>query len=207
MKLLIAAINGINTVPGDADNWTGKLVTHVNSILAPANAINENTVVAEKIEYFRTALTRWLFQRSMTRKIVKTLSYYGRFNQIHVVVHSNGANAILRALNKTPELVINKLTIISGACPADFEKNGLNDLLLKGQIGRVQIFTAGKDLALKFARLGRILGFGQLGLTGPKNVVPGLSYRVKTIHQPEFGHSTWFKADNITLTFAEIVGF
>ena len=91
---------------------------------------------------------------------------------------------------------IEELHLISGACESDFNKNGLNENALS--IGKLSVYVAGKDKAMKLADsfFGRLLGYGALGKVGPKN----MSRVVNVIEKPSFGHSSWFSGENINDT-------
>lgn len=195
-------VNGILNKPGAHNGWTDRAVSWVHQHTGHQ---------AEKFEYLTGALTR-RFTQNLHAVALRSLinSYKGR--PIHLVGHSNGCDIIVRALTGEPMLAqIASVHLIAGACEADFEKNGLNRLLLDSKVGRVAIYVGGQDKAMRAARVSQWvvgwlgLGFGTMGLTGPKNVdralavnvgqfseVFMLSAEVTVINEPKFGHSTFF---------------
>lgn len=123
--------------------------------------------------------------------------------EIVLVGHSNGCDVICDTLKLNPNVQIHELHLISAACEADFEKNGINAI----KASRVVIYIATKDKALKLATLkpARWLGYGVLGKTGPANV--RLGQRLSIFEEEEFGHSDWFSDTNFDTTMDLILGF
>lgn len=191
-KTVFILVNGILTFPGESDNWNGKGVTSIH-LHTPHRA--------EKIEYFVGPFSRVLGQKERARKLIKTLSYYQGWD-IVLVGHSNGCDVILDALVEMGWPRIEALHLISGACEADFNKNGLN--ANQGQIGQVYVYVAGKDWALRLADTftGRLFGYGALGKSGPVNA----ERWVVTVCEPEFGHPTWFDDDHFETTMRMLTG-
>lgn len=208
MRRVFIFANGILTLPGDSDGWTDRAVTWTH-LWTEARG--------EKYEYACGALTRRIKQQSRAEALAKMVRYYadcvGRNPKqghqqkwhINLVGHSNGCDIILRTLALLPEhLKIESIHLIAAACEADFDANGLNRWLWDGHLGRVAIYSGGKDDALKFAKLtSRILkpfglGYGSLGLTGPIN--PAETIRIQEFHQNDFGHSDWFAPGNFATT-------
>lgn len=183
-------INGILTWPGASENWTGRAVTwtHIHSPFK-----------AEKVEYFVGPISRAFGQRERARKLLLTLSFYEGWD-IVLVGHSNGCDVIRDALEKAewrPSL--SHLHLISAACDADFERNGFNHLRCP-----VTVWRASRDWVLRLAGnpfLGRLLGYGTLGLTGPlKARIP-----VESINR-DFGHSGWFTDSETDTTMQLLCG-
>lgn len=185
-------VNGILTFPGESDNWNGKGVTWVH-LNTPHKA--------EKIEYFVGPISRVLGQKERSRKLIKTLTYYQGWD-IVLVGHSNGCDVILDALSEMGWPRIEALHLISAACEADFNKNGLN--VNQGQIGQVHVYMAAKDWALQLADTftGRLFGYGALGKSGPIND----ERWVATFYEPQFGHSDWFHDDHFETTMRALTG-
>lgn len=171
-------VNGILTMPGASDNWNGKAVTWTH-LHTPFRA--------EKVEYLVRPIGRILGQRKRAEKLAKTLTFYAGWS-IVLVGHSNGCDVILDALASLDWPRIEELHLVSAACEADFNENGLNKY--PAAIGRVCVYVAGKDWALTLAKsqLGRLLGYGALGKTGPVNA----RRAPEVITRPEFGHGDWF---------------
>ncbi|HYF33994.1 MAG TPA: hypothetical protein VD994_01785 [Prosthecobacter sp.] len=187
-------VNGILTVPGDADNWTGKAVTWTH-LHTPFRA--------EKIEYLSGAtLGRLLGQRRRAERLAHTLRFYvARGWRIVLAGHSNGCDVILDALHAMGWPRIAELHLISAACEADFSRNGLNAAALAGRVGGVTVYVAERDWALKLAATatGRLLGYGTLGKTGPVNAEAAVE-----IVRRDFGHGGWFSESELPATLNRI---
>lgn len=199
MKRVFIFVNGILSWPSDADGWTDRAVTWTN-IRTPWHG--------EKYEYACGPLTRRLKQQRRAEGLAKMCRYYAdcvgsdqrqheQRWKIHLVGHSNGCDIILRTLKLLPEQVkIECVHFFAAACEADFDANGLNRMLWSGHLGGAEVYTGGKDHALRFAQITSKflkpfgLGYGFLGLVGPKNVD---DKRVHEFHEDYFGHSTWFE--------------
>ena len=184
-------VNGILTRPGASDNWTGKAVTWTH--LRTGHR-------AEKIEYFSGLLTRTLFEGVRAHKLAKTLSYYLAADfDVHLAGHSNGCDVILDALRLLKWPRIASLHLISAACSADCHKNGLNEAA--DSIGNITVWIGEKDWALNLAgtKTGWLLGFGNLGLTGPKNT----TREIEVIREP-LGHGDWFNDTHFDRTMERL---
>jgi pimeloyl-ACP methyl ester carboxylesterase len=188
---VLVFINGILAAPGDSEGWTDRAVTwtHLHTDFR-----------AEKLEYFTGALTRRLYQRERARKFARMLERYADAGfTFSLIGHSNGCDLILR-IAQLLALVhpIRHVHLVAAAAEADAERNGLNELLCEGTVGRAQIYASRADRALGLARLTSRplsllgLGYGSLGLTGPANIAAAVASRVSVIDRPGFGHSTWF---------------
>ena len=192
---VLVFINGILTAPGDSDGWTDRAVTwsHLHTHFR-----------AEKLEYFTGALTRRLRQQGRAEKFSRMLERYAAAGfTFSLVGHSNGCDLCLRiARLLAGSRTIRHLHLVAAAAEADFDRNGLNELLADGTVGRVQIYASTADRALGFAKLTSRplgwfgLGYGSLGLTGPRRGTVADEARVSVIDRPGYGHSTWF-ADEI----------
>lgn len=180
-------VPGILTKPGEAKNWCGRAVTRTH--------LDHPGVCAEKVEYWTRALLRPIGQKGRADKLAKVLHYYRAAGwRIVLVGHSNGCDVILDALRDMGWPRIEALHLVSAACEADFRKNGLNEF--GSSIGRIVVYIAGKDFALRMAGWlpGRWLGYGVLGKVGPQNVRAGL--KIAIIREPLYGHSDWFTDAN-----------
>jgi pimeloyl-ACP methyl ester carboxylesterase len=180
-------VPGILVVPGASRNWDGRAVTHTHTW---------SDYRAEKVEYWCGPVSRAFGQKERAEKLYRTISYYdGKDWQRVLVGHSNGSDVILTMLRERQWMPrIDALHLVCAATCSDFERNGLNSLLIRGKVGQVFIYVAGKDLVLRLAslRLARMLGYGTLGLHGPKNVSKYAAERVTTINDgvwKSFGHS------------------
>lgn len=192
-------INGILNLPGDAEGWTDRAVTwtHIHT-----------DARAEKFEYAAGPLTRLIRQQARAEKFARMLSYYPASEwDVHLVGHSNGCDIILRALQVVPAYRrIGGVHLISAAAEADFDRNGLNERLWDGGLGRVQVYCAGKDWALWLAAIFTGFRFGTLGKTGPANPAYLRAGCVQTIVEPGFGHSTWFEKGQFDRTMELVTG-
>lgn len=157
------AINGIRTNPGDAEGWTDRFVTWINTRLPDG-------VVAEKFEYYCSALLRRIKQAQRADEISKKVGYYRRAGyRIVLVGHSNGCDLIARVL-ETCGAEIDAAHLISPA--ADDED--FAEAIREGLIRRIHLYGSKHDGALRLARATRPLigwlglGYGSLGLRGPE---------------------------------------
>lgn len=190
---------GIRTMPGSVHNWTGKAVTWCHVRLGE---------FAEKIEYFTPAILRPFGQRGRAHKLQRTLAYY--FNndfEVTLTGHSNGCDVIQDALTAMvsdiamPIKHLNILNLISPACVADANVNGLNEI--RPWIPNVNVFIATKDRALAMAgtSLGRLLGYGTMGHEGIRNA----HFQYRTYKQ-DIGHSGWFDSIKFCQTMKIVTG-
>ena len=185
------AINGILTNPGDAEGWTDRFVTWINTRLPDG-------VVAEKFEYFTHALTRRLKQRERADAIAKKIGYYRRAGyRVVLVSHSNGGDLTARVLNDAG-VEINSAHLFAPATDDELIAQAIRE----GAIKRVHIYGSRNDGALKFARATRPLigwaglGYGSLGLRG-RELAALFPDVVKDHSNDVFGHGTWFQRGQI----------
>lgn len=181
------AINGIRTNPGDAEGWTDRFVTWINTRLPDG-------VVAEKFEYYCTALQRQIKQRQRADEISKKVGYYRRAGyRVVLVGHSNGCDLIARVLEACGAEIDAAHLISPAADDEDFA-----EAIREGLIRRIHLYGSKNDGALKFARATRPLigwmglGYGSLGLRGPE--FTALFPEVVHDHSDDScGHSTWLQ--------------
>ena len=173
--------------PNDAKLWDGRAATWFN--------VNMGNVDTDRSDYFCTAIGRRFHQqRRIDRAKAVIGTYLGRWDMT-IACHSNGDDIILKALAQLKWPRVENLHLISGACEADFDRNGLNVALANGKIGNVSVYVAGKDKALGFVgwfKPARWLGYGTLGLKGPMNVEEHVKSMVMTVFKPAYGHGDWF---------------
>jgi pimeloyl-ACP methyl ester carboxylesterase len=181
------AINGIRTNPGDAEGWTDRFVTWINTRLPDG-------VVAEKFEYYCSALLRRVRQRERADEIAKKVGYYRRAGyRIVLVGHSNGCDLIARVLEACGA-EIDAAHLISPAADED----DFADAIREGLIRRVHIYGSHNDGALLFASITRPLigwlglGYGSMGLRGQEfaSLFPEVA---KDHSKHTYGHSTWLQ--------------
>lgn len=186
MERIQIYIPGIDTWPGCSKNWSGRAVTYTHC---------NSEYKAEKVEYFCGPIGRAFGQKGRAAKLYKTLSFYYRYRVRVLVGHSNGTDVILTMMRDFPAFPrVDALHLVCGATDADFVTNGLNRLLANNRVGQVFVYVAGQDMALRVAHtwLGKVLGYGVLGLHGPLNIGAGLESRVATINTSpwdSYGHS------------------
>lgn len=189
-RTVIIFVNGIMNFPGDSHGWNYRAVVWTHLSGSPMEPI--------PVEYFCGPIGRAFGQKKRAQKICELLEAYAGWNII-LVGHSNGCAVILKALGMA--LVyprIQAIHLVSGACEADFNRNGLNEAVEGGKVGKVCVYVAGKDMALRVAShwMGRLLGYGVLGLHGMQNVPASLLDRIGQITQEDFGHSSWWEAEH-----------
>jgi hypothetical protein len=107
---------------------------------------------------------------------------------------------------------IEALHLVSGACDADFNRNGLNSALRSYRVGRVFVYVAEKDWAMGFedtlagkALFGLYASDQPLGLSGPRNVESRMYSRIKQVNERHYGHSSWWAPVNFERTMRGFV--
>ena len=187
-------VNGILTLPGESENWTARAVTWTHL---------HTSGRAEKVEYFTGILGRPFYQRRRAERLATVLDHYLTAGfEVTIAAHSNGANVALDALRSRTWPNIKALHLISPACEADFNANGLN--LSLGRIADLNVWIADKDWALALAATlpGQMLGYGTLGRRGPVHC-----RRPVAVRRASFGHGDWFAADQMDHTMQFITRF
>lgn len=198
MSALYIFVNGIWNLPSDSRGWNDRAVTWIQT---------RTEHRAEKFEYFAAPLTRRVFQSRHAADLLDLLRSYTRpgHREIHLVAHSNGADLALRALASYRHY-LTSLHLFSPACEPDFILNGLNIRLASRLCGIIPIYIAGQDRAMKLAQLSRTLagwlglGYGTLGLDGPRNLCPLYVDLVPVYREATYGHSDWFTPANFERT-------
>lgn len=194
-------INGILSTPGDVSAWTDRAEAWVETHCMRSHAT--------RLEYATDAIFRRMHQSARVddlEAIVKRLAG----QRIVLVGHSNGCDIIERFI-KRKNYVIDEIHLIAAASEADFEKNGMNNALKLGFIKRVHVYWSKKDGALKKAKLSSTLlswiglGYGYLGLVGPKKVDPLVQSRVDNTER-SFDHSEWFSEARFNETMRSVTG-
>lgn len=207
-RRILIFVNGILTWPGNSRDWNSRAVTWVHSSLGLCHGtrVIDLDCRAEKVEYFCGPIGRALGQRKRAAKVIELLDAYLGWDII-LVGHSNGAAVILDALQTAGWPRIDSLHLVSAACEAHFDANGLNAALLRDRVKKVCVYCGGCDRALHIAHslIGRFLGYGVLGLHGPMGVDPDVTDRVGTVTWPNFGHSDCWHPANFNRTMAHFV--
>ncbi len=197
-KRIYIYVNGILTFPGLSRNWNRRAVTwtHVHT---PHKA--------ESLEYLIGPLTRPFMDGYRATKLRRKLAFYQEAFDIVLAGHSNGSDVILDALSQGG-IKVAQVHLFSAACDADFERNCVNAMIKAGVIGRLDLYLAPNDPALLLAAtpVGRALGYGALGRTGPVNLRRDAARHVFTHVEQGYGHSTWFDEANFDWTMQCISG-
>lgn len=186
-KRIYIFVNGIMCRPGDSHNWNSRAVTWIHRHTGDR---------AEKLEYFCGPVSRAFFQKWRAEKLANLIRKYEGW-EIVLVGHSNGTAIILLTLALMEWPQIKTVHLVSAACERDFKKNGLNAAITNQRIGKVFVWMSGKDSALHVAKrkIGRLLGYGTLGLDGPKDAIDA-----SVILWAARDHSDCFKSYNFEAT-------
>lgn len=193
-------VNGILTNPEDVESWTDRA----------EHWIDVNTEAkATKMEYRAGVITRRFYQSERVRNLqIICKRYVGQ--KIILVAHSNGGDIVQRLVNKgMPK--ISEIHLIASASEADFKKNGFNRALRHGNLEKITVYVSPVDNELKKAKWSTKLfgwmglGYGYLGLVGPKNVEDSIKDKVKVISDL-LDHSQWFSKKNFDRTMQTIIG-
>lgn len=200
IRTIIIFVNGILNSPENVDSWTDHAVEWVN---------NKTDSKADKMEYRSGVLTRRWFQSARVENLQSICKKYVG-NKIVLVGHSNGCDIIQRLIAKGfPK--INEIHLIAAASEADFKKNGFNHALKLNKVEKIFVYMSPIDEALKKAKWSTILfgwlglGYGYLGLVGPKNESSEFFGRV-IVHKEDMGHSQWFSKKNFDNTMRLVTG-
>jgi len=199
-RTVYIAINGIRTNPGDAEGWTDRFVTWVNTVLPDG-------VYGEKFEYYTSALLRGFRQRLRAKQIAKMVGYYTRAGyRVVLVGHSNGCDLIARVLHLAkPEsdelpadlkkdLKIDCAHLISPAADEESFADAVRNKLVRC----IHIYGSKNDGALRFAQVTRPLigwlglGYGSMGLRG-REFAAMFPDVVQDHSDDSHGHSTWMQ--------------
>lgn len=192
-------VNGIMTFPGLSRNWNRRAVTwtHLNT---PHRA--------ESLEYLVGPFTRPFFQGYRARKLLRKIRYYHAHGwEICLVGHSNGCDVIMDALVLAwrERITVHRVDLIAAACSNDCRRNGVNLVMGHGsKTRRLVIYRSSADRALQLATslFGQFLGYGALGLYGPKHLT---EKGVRLINDDACGHSDWLAEEGrFHLTMSQI---
>jgi hypothetical protein len=191
-------VNGVNDTPGLPTNWNVRACPFTNH--------NYPQFHSDRCEYHEDAeLPVDIGEAQRVELVTNLLTTFSDWEVIPVG-HSHGAAVILEALKTNGWPYVPQLHLLSAACEADFDKNGLNAALGSGFIGKLFLYQAGKDEALALAAtpMGKLLGYGTLGLK-PVNVGESAASKITTITQPDYGHSDWWAIPNFNKTMDQIL--
>jgi pimeloyl-ACP methyl ester carboxylesterase len=193
-------INGINADPQNHSGW---------QYLAERWILRRTEDRADTYSYGVRTTTRWLFQKKHVREAARCLiDATNPDTPVVLVGHSNGAAVVCAMLAEIPERRIEEVHLIAGAVDEDYEHNGLNAAVKRGQVGRIVVYCSEVDEALKWAGVSQkvlgwtrnvnrrwgwfpALGYQTLGLRGPKNMSFEAERATLQVWRP-FAHSAWF---------------
>jgi hypothetical protein len=152
----------------------------------------------------------WLLNRFIARYLAAELKPYAEDGaELNFVAHSNGADITVKTIRRLARLGIkvNAAIFIAGAISCDVRRNGLEQLLTDGALGRAIAYCSAQDLALRsrltwpYGHLGR-LGFRREGKPFPASAE--LAARVMT-RWADGGHCGYFTPENMPTTFGRIL--
>lgn len=129
---------------------------------------------------------------------------------IVLVVFSNGGD-IAERIVKRNKFNFEEIHMIASASENDFRKNGFNAALRDDKINKIFVYYSKKDRALQKAKWSTYLfswlglGYGFLGLTGPKNVLLKFRHRVTAIEY-DLDHNEYFTCENFPRLMKQITG-
>lgn len=199
LKRIYICVNGILCRPGDSHLWSARAVTWLHT---------HTEHRAESVRYFCTAIGRAFRQQRRIDHLVRFLKAYDNPEwELHLVGHSNGCDIMVRGLAAAQYPKVKALHLFSGACSADFHRNGLNYALCNDSLSELNVYLAGQDKALKLAShsIGRLLGYGVLGLHGPRNVASVVKGKVNVMKVDDFGHSDWWSDENFVQSMGYLI--
>lgn len=194
-------IGGILGDPESANEWTDKAESYVE--------MNCEGCGATTLPYHSDVIFRRLGQEERVDNLEIILNRLdGR--PVILVAFSNGGDLVERIV-KRKKFNIEQIHLIAAASESDFRKNGFNHALNTQMVKKIFVYYSKKDRALQGAKWSSYLaswlglGYGFLGLTGPKYVTKRLLYRVGSIPY-ELDHSEYFNCENFTKLMKRITG-
>lgn len=194
-------IMGWQSIFGDWKNWPNQACVWVN---------RGTPHKAQTLTYFCGPILAGLTRPFRARQFAKLIKAYAG-ERIIMACHSEGTATGLRALKKAGWPRIEELHLICGACDSDFHANGLNFAILSGRIGKVIVYVAGRDRAMKLENnyvgalcFGLQTGGQPLGLRGPTEVSPIVAGNVVVKVWKNYDHSTCFLPSHFDSTMLEI---
>ena len=197
-------IPGIWSNPGDNFAWLDQAEDYIER-----NFPNSR---ARQYEYFSPAIFRRIGQQKRAREVASiSAKYLDDGYDVALVGHSNGSDIICRALSLlNPCAGISEVHLIAGACEEDFRRNGLNVALASERVRRVFVYSSHSDTALsKYASKSRWfrflgLGYGLLGLVGPKHALSEFGERITNYREDHLGHCDWLGGEDFVQTMRRV---
>lgn len=143
MKRVFVFVNGIENDPGKIE-FTDTFPARVNE---------KGHDIGDAYEYAARGLFRRLTQKRHAKALADKILLHAN-RQVIPVCHSNGNDLLVRALrdDRLKLMQFPTLHMIAAACDADFSKNGLNEAMLRGTVGKVLVWRGGLDKAMLIAR-------------------------------------------------------
>lgn len=185
------AINGIRFRPGTARGWPERFCDWIT-------CRTPDGIVADRREYYTSALTRFIGQRKRTDELARKVSMRKQAGyRVVLVGHSNGCDVTARLLRDIGADIAACHLFAPAALEEDFDA-----ALIEGTVGRIHIYGSMNDKALQWGRVTRTLtgwanlGYGSLGLRGGEFAAQHPD-RVKDHSNHSFtgfaGHSAWWQ--------------
>jgi len=171
---------------------------------------------AVAVSYATTFLTVWNRRHWRARQFARVLrKFTARDYRVHILAHSEGTVVAVDSMKLAGWPRVESVHLVCGACDSDFHRNGLNEAVRTGCIGRVHCYMAGEDEAMWWENLdlGKIL-FGiplrsrSLGLKGPRNVDDAVRSQIiehRDAPWDNYDHSTCWETGKIEATLLQVM--
>jgi len=153
---------------------------------AAADFIRANQLGSAMMLDYQDGIFRW-HQRANTTRLLQMVAGVEKSNaSTHTVLvgHSNGTALICDALQRG--MVCDEVWLLSSCASVFCARNGLNEALLQTRVDAVHVLITPDDEVLPVNWGGWLLGYGMLGLYGPRDADP----RIKTWTHTGYRHST-----------------
>lgn len=194
-------IGGILGDPESANEFSDKAEAYVEMNVKGAHATT--------LPYRSDVVFRRMGQEERVNNLDLILSRLdGR--KIILVSFSNGGDIVER-MTKRNKFEIEEIHLVASASENDFRKNGYNKALSEDMINKMFVYYSKKDKALQKAKWSSYLlswvglGYGFLGLTGPRNLLGRFKHRVAALEY-DLDHNEYFNSDNFPKLMKQITG-
>ena len=189
-RTAFVAINGIRFRPGTARGWPERFCHWIN-------CRTSDGVVADRREYYTTAITRFIGQAKRTEELAfKVNGLKNAGYRVVIVGHSNGCDVTARLLRDIGTEIAACHLFAPAALEEDFDR-----ALIDGTVERIHIYGSMHDKALQYGRATRALlgwanlGYGSMGLRGGEFAASHPDH-VQDHSNHQFtgfkGHSAWW---------------